>query len=309
MRFHQSTAILMAIMFLSGCGSATSAVDIGAVPTSEVPDDEGGFGAPSQAAGEFDPVLSRYSVTGSLHLDAVGCWGVVLNDVERLAVLPVGFAIDGSDATTLVSPDGSTFRDGDAIDATVRFFQAGDVPGGVDGRWGNYLEVCRPTLPELAVIDDLAAAFDPAELSTEDHRRLIAEADFTEDWPCGRGWAISTADQHVGIVIYQLDDRQPSNDAPVGLPDSGWTADVIVGSFLFVNHCNDAVEEWMPEQTVVARLPLTGSVSIHDVVPAPSDPSSPVTATLEGASVDIDGDRLELPTIELRNEAYNFFAG
>ena len=167
----------------------------------------------------------------------------------------------------------------------------------------------EPAINEIAVLDDVKAAYDPTTLTSLDFVDLISNAEFTEAWPCGRGWATSTTDQRVGIVIYQIDDTQPVPGASLVLPDPGWTSEILVGKYLFTNHCNDAIEEWMPTQIVAGRFALNGTISIHDAVPANADPPGSVSATLSQGAVDVDGNVVSLPTLTLQNVSYNAFAG
>ena len=272
-------------------------------------DNSGGFGAPSQAAGEFAGAITTYPVTGSLRLADNGCWYVEINDIERLVALPVGYELDAVDSAVLRGPDQRAFRHGDPVDGSARFFREAQLPGGVDGKWSNYVDFCGPELREVAVFDDLAPAFDPAELTVGDFVDIVEAAEFDQQWPCGRGWATSTPDQRVGLLIYQIDDQQPTPGDLVELPNPGWTAELVIGKHLFANHCNDAIEEWMPQPARVAQFAVAGAVILHDAAPDVTDPPAAVTATLAAASIDIDGRRISLPDIELRNERYNAFAG
>ncbi len=169
---------------------------------------------------------------------------------------------------------------------------------------------CAPSLAELAVFDRMEPAFDPALLTPSQLAALVTAAEFTESWPCGRGWARSTADQRVGVVIYQNDGRQPGPLDAIELPHAGWTAEVIVGKYQFAQHCDDAVEEWEPQPVTVARWALEGgTIEILDPVPASDAPPAPVRASLTNAWVQRDIGRFSLPDLDLLNTAYNLFAG
>ncbi len=294
---------------ITACGvdpevDPTTAASSGPEPTEVA---EGGFGAPSRSGNEFATGSTAYQVTGSVEVAENGCWYVTLNDSERLIVFPSGWEFAGSASPALQGPDGEVVDSGDEIDGTVRLLHEDELPA--DGKWANYVGFCQPDVLELAVFDQLTSAYDPATLTVDDQRAAIAGADFTEHWPCGRGWAGSTADQRIGIMIYQVDDMQPTPGPVLGLPDPGWTADVVVGKHLFANHCNDAIEEWMPTPNVVARYPLSGTVTLEDPAPSNSEPPAMVGAVLTDGYADIDGVAVPLRNVQLRNEAYNAFAG
>lgn len=275
----------------------------------DVPDNDGGFGAPSQTAGEFGDDYSPYTVTGTLQLADTGCWYIELNGVERLLVFPEGFSFAESDTTTIVDAESVEFHTGDAIDGVTTFRHESTLPGGTAGKWGNYLTFCDPSIRELAVFDTMTPAYDPTELTEADIASRVAEAEFDQHWPCGRGWAVSTADQRVGILIYQIDDQQPSPGEGLELPNPAWMAEVVVGKHLFISHCNDAIEEWVPEPIQIGSFPITGTITVHDDVPNNDDLPASVSATLEASSITIGTEEVAFPTIDLLNTGYNAFAG
>ncbi len=322
---NKSWLVLPVALFAASCGVDETVTNTQADPIETTappqttpdttPDNQGGFGAPSQAAGEFDDAYSPYTLTGSLQLAENGCWYVELNGVERLLAFPEGFSFADSDSTTLIDSDGVEFRTGDVIDGVASFRFAGPdnsqsaLPGGPSGKWANYLTFCDPMLLELVVFDTMTPSFDPTTLSEADMAELVGSAVFDQQWPCGRGWATSTADQRVGILIYQTDDQQPKSGEGFELPNAGWNAEVVVGKHLFVSHCNDAVEEWVPERIEVGSFPISGMVTVHDAVSSGEDPPAVVSATFESGSVTIGNEDVQLPTIELLNTGYNAFAG
>ena len=309
--------VLLVFLVASACGTNETNTGAAGAPIETTPPDSaavepdnlGGFGAPSQAAGEFDDAYSPYTVTGSLDVEANGCWYIKLNGVKRLLAFPEGFTFADSDTTTMVNTDGIEFGAADMIDGITDFRPESALPGGSSGRWGNYLTFCDPTLRELAVFDTMTTAVDPTELSEADIATLVGSAVFDQHWPCGRGFAVSTADERVGIQIYQTNDQQPTAGETVVLPNPGWKADVVIGKHLFVSHCNDAIEEWMPERIEVGLFPISGNIVINDDVPVQDDAAAVVTATLETGSVTIGSEDVQLPSVDLVNTHYNFFAG
>ena len=203
-------SLVMLTLLLTACGisEGTTSIDPTAtsipVPTTE--SNEGGFGAPSQVPGEFAFGPGR-PVVGTLKLADNGCWYADLNGTPRLAVFPAGFGLNPDTGGELVDDAGVIFRHGDRFDATASIARGDEIPGGADGRWGNYMAFCEPALDELVVFDSLVHEFDPTTLSTDDLVEMLQAAVWTEDFACGRGWATSTADQRVGLVIYNRKSR------------------------------------------------------------------------------------------------------
>ena len=96
-------------------------------------------------------------------------------------------------------------------------------------------------------------------------------------------------------------------DGEVTLPADGWTATVVVGAHLMVQHCDDVVEGWEPERFVGATWPIVGGTLAFTEVPA--DGSGPVRAALTGAMVETEDGVVTLPDIELVNACWGCFAG
>lgn len=299
---------LVAAMAVSACGNEPDTVTAGTAgsPATEATEtSQGGFGAPV-ADGELALSGATHEVTGTVEIADNGCWYVRLNETARLVVFPEDWEFADSSTTKMRGPSGISIGQ-QPVDGRASFVHRGDLAA--DGKWDNYMEFCRPQVPELVVFVRLAPAYEPGDLTVVDQRAAVEAADFVEHWPCGRGWAIGTADQRIAIWIYQVDDAQPTPGAAVELPDPGWSAELVLGKHLFANHCNDAIEEWMPTLQVVTRLPISGTITLLDDAPASADPPAPVRASLTDASIDLDGDEIRLVDLDLRNDAYNAFAG
>lgn len=276
-------------------------------PTTE--SNEGGFGAPSQAPGEFDFGPGR-PVNGELRLAENGCWYADISDQERLVVLPVGFKQSPESGAELIDPSGTTFRDRDRFDAVGSMVPGEVVPGGAGGKWGNYMAFCRPDMAELAVFDRFTHEYDPTSLSEAELAEMVKHAEFTEHWKCGRGWAISTPDERVGLIIYEGDPWSADGVDEISLPVKGWNASVIVGKNLFSEHCNDAIEMWIALPTIAQQWPLSGGkVVVTDPMPGPDEGPAHVRAVLVGGEIETESGTIQLPRIDLDNESFNFFAG
>ena len=306
-----TSSLLVLTLVLAACGT-----DPGAAPsdptTTEVPTtqgNEGGFGAPSQSPGEFQLGTGK-PVMGTLNLEENGCWYAEINGTERLAVFPPGFEQSPEDGGELIDVEGAVYGDGDRFDASGSVLRGTEIPRRDGGRWDNYMNFCQPDLDELIVFDSLVHEFDPTALTTDELIVMLEEATWTEHHQCGRGWATSTADQRVGLVVYESTSQANEIGAEIVLPHPEWNASVLIGKNLFSEHCNDAIEEWISLPTIAARWPLTaGTITIFDEVPGPDENPALVRASLEGGRVDTGGALVALPAIDLDNPSFNFFAG
>lgn len=289
--------------------TTTSPSPTTSTPTT-IPDDTGGFGAPAQTPGEFDQLGSPAPLRAELRLAANGCWYGHINDVARLAVVPAGFSIPSNDPTALAAPDGTIFISGQLVDGRARVLFPGELPGGPAGKWTEYAGFCRATDLGTLVFDEMREAFDPHSLDEDQIAALVAGADFTESFACGRGWAASTADQRVALYIYQQSETPLAAGDVVELPSPDWRTRVVVGEFLFANHCDDVFEDWEPSPVIAADWMIdAGVLHVLDDTPLGTD-SATVRARLEGAVVATPSGRtVPLSTVDLSNRSFNFFAG
>lgn len=312
MRPTRLLAVTM-VLALGACGVEPSGPAEGStsIPTepTTTEDNTGGFGAPSQAPGEFDFGPGK-PVNGELLLAENGCWYADISGQERLVVLPVGFEQNPEAGDELLDSSGTVFRGGDRFDAVGSMVPEAVIPGGADGKWGNYMAFCQPDMPELAVFDSFTHEFDPTSLSEAELAEMVKNAEFTEHWGCGRGWATSTSDQRVGLVIYEGDPWSADGIDEISLLDTGWNGAVIVGKNLFSEHCNDAIEMWIALPTMAQQWPLSGGkVVVTDPMPGPDGDPAHVRAVLEGGRIETESGTIQLPRIDLDNRSFNFFAG
>lgn len=288
---------------VSTAGAGSSTVSSPAVPVN----DTGGPGAPSASPGEF-PIATSGAMVGRMLLDDRGCWTIAVNDQERFVVMPPGFTLDPADGTRLLGPDGIVVSGGTAVDATGSMVSVADLPGGPDGYWGSLIGFCAPGAVEVAVVETVSVAYEPASLEPEGLAELLEDVELTESWGCGYGFAASDAAQTVGLRIYST---VVGVQDVVEIPDAAWIAEVIVGKNLFVGNCNDAWEWWWPQNEIVATWPVTAGtltgVPTGPVAQCAGGP--PITATLVGAVVETPAGEVELGDLTLVNDAYGCFAG
>ncbi|NNE12194.1 MAG: hypothetical protein HKN41_08120 [Ilumatobacter sp.] len=298
--------LVAALALVAGCG-ATTASDTPPT-TTENTDDVGGFGAPAAAPGEFDD-LPGVTMTGRVDLTDDGCWYLTGNGDRALLITPVGTRL-GDDGTSLVTGEGVTIADGDRVDATGGFVETDSLPGGADGRWGNYVAFCAPSNRFVAVTGSIGPAFDPADVDLEALAGDLAASVFTVDRGCGYGFATGDDGQRWALRIDHTPPEPPTASRIV-LPDERFEVTVTTGAHLFANHCDDAIEWFEPEPVVAARWPVTAGSFDYPVVDTTTGgcAGESVTTVLTGATVQTPIGPVDLEPIEITNEAFGCFAG
>lgn len=282
--------------------------------TTEVPATEavgealGGFGAPAAAAGEFDHLGGTWAIAGSADLDARGCWWIVGEYDRGLLNAPTGTEV-GDTGTSLVGADGSVVSSGTRVDIAGDLLYAVDeLPGGADGRWGEYVSFCGADRPivvaaTLAVHGETDVAAAAAELGES------GAALFDTDHGCGYGFAIGSTDQRWALLLY-ASTSDPIEAGTITLPDARFSAVVQAGQQLFANHCDDVLEWFEPNPEVAATWPIIGGSFDYPGSDGSGDcGQGAITTTLVGAVVDVDGTAVELGSIEIENRSFGCFAG
>lgn len=298
-------------------GDSTVAGTVAPSPTAPAPDpavpNDGGFGAPAAAPGEFGDV-SPNPITATATLDGNGCWYLTGAGSQSLLVAPAGTTVAAT-GTSLVTPTGAVINSGDRVDASGWFRPLDALPGGPDGRWANYVAFCRPAHGDAVVTTGIGAAFDPATANPDDFAAELAErgaALFETSYGCGYGFAVG---DRTGAWALHVDvtDHQAAAAGPVSLPDERFVATVTAGAHLFANHCDDVVEWFEPERVVVATWPI---IAGDFAVPGGDGAEVSRVAcgrtreiTLSGAVVDVEGTLVPLADITITNESYGCFAG
>ncbi len=307
------TALAGTWLLLAACGlpgvdpASTTTTTERTAATSTTISNLGGDRLPVQIDGE---TYAHHAspITGSLSLEANGCWTADLGDGPRIVIFPTGYAKPIDQPEFMVSPDGTRFGDGMEFDGFGGIVMITSLPGGPDGFWGNYVGFCDPERGEAVVIDTLQPAFDPDQLTEDELVEMIETASFTESWDCGFGFQVSTFDQRIAIRIHPTD--MESVPAPPAIPDPMWSAHVVIGKNLQVNNCDDAVEGWEPAPLITVVWPIIAG-ALEFTVPDHSgcDTGSAVEAALTGAVVETPiGDR-DLGDLTMLNAAYGCFAG
>jgi len=243
-------------------------------------------------------------------VDGRGCWRFDAGGDTALIVLPEGFEV-GRSGTTVVAANGDLIDPTTPVSGSGALLGVDDLPGGTDGRWGNYLAYCDPDATAVLVSGALTSAtFDPHALDDAELATLVQAAEFDTDWGCGYGFATSTADQRVGLYLTPTTPEPPAAGL-VTLPDDRFEANVVVGKNLFVNHCDDVVEWSEPERQVGVSWPVTSG---HFDYPL-ADPdrrcglAGSVRVILQGAVVTTASGDVPLASLTIENDAFGCFAG
>lgn len=142
----------------------------------------------------------------------------------------------------------------------------------------------------------------------------ITAAALADDYGCGYGFAKSSADQTLSLVItwtggFTADPTSPAG--PVGLPAADWEAEIRTGADLFANWCDDVIEIDEPTPVTTSEWSIVaGTLTITSDLPLSTDGQGTTTATLSGAVAEsATGEQVTLDDIGLVNTCWGCFAG
>lgn len=277
-------------------------------PTTTVPDsgNEGGFGPPAAAEGEFDASQAVH-IGGTVALQPNGCWTLANHDAG-LILFPTGTEY-GADPTELVLPDGSVVRDGDVVTGHgVVVYGIEALPGGVDGKLGNYATFCG--IDRAVAATDLGVRFEPTPDEAAQMVAGLTTDSFLTDWGCGYGFVSSTGDEFVSIRIW-FEGGEPPSGGEVTLPADGWRAFVEVGDFQFSNWCDDIIEWFEPTDLgeVNQRFEIVAGRFTMPDNDATTWCTGPAGIEVDGLVVDTPAGQLAFDPIRIVNDHFGCFAG
>lgn len=306
------TAMTVAVVFaLTSCGDPATAPFAGSsvpttTPPTTAPPDMAGSGLSVASPGEFI-IAFEQQMAGTLELDDNGCWFLGGTYGRGPIVFPPGFTL-AEDGTTVIGSDGEQLVDGTPMDISgTILYTADELPGGPDDKWGNHLAFCG-LHSGLVVASQLSAATLPtATEATELIKRLDTSSLVTE-WPCGYGFATSSADQRVGLMIVPIGPELPEG-GPVTLPDDRFYAVVEVGSNLFSNNCDDVFEWFEPERRSAARFEIVSGTFTYPDAADLACGGPPKTITVTDVAVAVPDGETTLGTIEITNRSPGCLAG
>ncbi len=152
----------------------------------------------------------------------------------------------------------------------------------------------------------IVESLDPVTTSQPGGPASLPDVELVEDWGCGFGFNKGSADQTLGLQMFfigEWTESGPDLSSPVDISGEDWQAIVYVGKDLFADWCDDVVEEGELLPTIDAEYRVVAGTIVGDV------DGSTATATLTGAVVNVGGEEIALPDLELRNADWGFFAG
>jgi len=136
---------------------------------------------------------------------------------------------------------------------------------------------------------------------------LAQQADLSEFWGCGIGFAASNKEQTVALFVYSAD-QEPV--PPVAFPDGKWEARIVVGKDLLANHCDDVIEEGEPVPVVEEEWVIDGgTLEFVHTDAGLCGGSGPVTGSFTGLTATNSSSSLVIADLEIVNENYGCFAG
>ena len=147
-----------------------------------------------------------------------------------------------------------------------------------------------------------AAAPDAASVA----ERLDTEP--LEDFGCGHGFTVGTPDSTVRLSVFAdggFGDPPSPGSVEVG---AGWTGELVVGTDLFVQWCDDVLEPDEPEVVQDEVWVVVGTLTWELVEGDGQCPSTAAGMLTDARALTEEGD-VELPAVALRNEAFGCFAG
>lgn len=137
--------------------------------------------------------------------------------------------------------------------------------------------------------------------------RLTTEA--PRDWACGHAFTVGTPDQAVRLSLWF--DGSPTRAVPEpGTEELGgdWTGELVAGSDLFAQWCDDVVTPDEPEVVEAATWEVDGTLT-WELEDGDGQCPSVATATLTDASVTVDEEAVPTADVEFRNEYFGCVAG
>ncbi len=150
----------------------------------------------------------------------------------------------------------------------------------------------------------------PATATLPGGPAIVSASDLTVDHGCGHGFAKGSEDQTISLVVFhtgEWTEAGPSLDEPVELgPGSEWSARISIGADLFSNWCDDVIEEHEPTPRIDRNYTITQGTLVGEVdgMFALGRLDNVVAIPDDGV-----GEVIELPSIQLTNDGWGFFAG
>lgn len=152
---------------------------------------------------------------------------------------------------------------------------------------------------------------DPVATQPTDGEQVAAQlaTEGLEDWACAYAFTVGTLDQETRLSLWF--DGSPGGAAPEpGTSELGgdWTGELVAGSDLFAQWCDDVIGPDEPEVVEVAEWNVEGTLT-WQLEEGDGECPSVASATLVDAAVTTDSGDVPIADMEFRNEAFGCFAG
>lgn len=133
----------------------------------------------------------------------------------------------------------------------------------------------------------------------------------TTEWSCGRGFWVSNVQQTAALHIAYRGEGPP--DREIRLPHPDWKAEVVRGTNLHANWCDDVMEPGEPVAEEHSRLPVAaGELALVGDIPQDTGGGGGQTATVEASDLEVelaDGTREQLGSITITNSHWGLIPG
>lgn len=140
----------------------------------------------------------------------------------------------------------------------------------------------------------------------------VPEVDsLTTEWDCGRGFWVSNPDQTAALHIrYQGDEV---GEQRVTLPHGDWEAEVVLGTDLHANWCDDVLEPDEPTPVRQENLPVVaGDLRVIGAVPEDFGGGGGVSLTVEATDLVVelpDGTETRFGSLTITNAHWGLIPG
>lgn len=146
--------------------------------------------------------------------------------------------------------------------------------------------------------------------------REVAQAELDVNHGCGHGLFVGNRDQTIALRLAWRGDALPAIEpaffemGPYTLPDEDWEGEVLVGTDLYANWCDDVVVAGEPQPAVAETWPVTGGELAVTVHPGRGQCGPLVEGTVTDLEVrSPDGATVTIPDVDLLNDAWGCMAG
>jgi len=140
-----------------------------------------------------------------------------------------------------------------------------------------------------------------------DNAEIASQAELTEFWGCGFGFAASNVEQTVALFVYSTDQAPMP---PVSFPDETWDARLVLGEDLLANHCDDVLEEGEPVPVIEEEWAVNaGTLEFEDPDAGICGAPGPVTGSFTGLTAGNDSSTVDLGDLEVVNVSFGCLAG